>query len=147
MSRVQLAIAVAAILCVPLQAQQRLSDAQITAMIEKQHQTVAADRKGCLKPDEPDMIVVCGADTENESQRQFRDRVPDENRPRRGEAVSTVRAACCSPIPKLPAGASASFGYVPPPVIPLEEVYRGLPEPDMIVQEGDGDVPKEGIPE
>ena len=61
--------------------------------------------------------------------------------------VSTVRAACCSPIPKLPAGASASFGYVPPPVIPLEEVYRGLPEPDMIVQEGDGDVPKEGIPE
>lgn len=150
MSRVQLAIAVAAFLCVPLQAQQRLSDAQIAAMIEKQHQTVAADRKGCLKPDDPDVIVVCGADTENESQRQFRDRQSDEDRLRRGEAVSTVRAAACiqgtgcrPPVE----GIGIGFGYVPPPVIPLEEVYRGLPEPDMVVPEGEGDVPQNSTPE
>ena len=27
------------------------------------------------------------------------------------------------------------FGYVPPPAIPLEEVLKGLPEPDMVIPE------------
>ncbi|WP_281346991.1 hypothetical protein [Sphingorhabdus lacus] len=32
-------------------------------------------------------------------------------------------------------GVGVGFGYVPPPAIPLEEVLRGLPEPDMILRE------------
>jgi hypothetical protein len=32
-------------------------------------------------------------------------------------------------------GVGVGFGYVPPPAIPLEEVLRGLPEPDMVVLE------------
>jgi len=34
-------------------------------------------------------------------------------------------------------GVSTSFGYVPPVAIPLEEVPKGLPEPDMIVTDGE----------
>jgi hypothetical protein len=38
-------------------------------------------------------------------------------------------------------GASASFGYVPIVAIPLEEVLKGLPEPDMIVTNGENAPP------
>ena len=77
---------------------------------------------------------MCGENPDNKSQRIFKDRgEPDEDRIRRGEAVSAVRAACCSPIPKVPPFATSSFGYVPPPAIPLEEVLKGLPEPDIVV--------------
>ena len=113
---------------------QPASDAEIAAQIEKARRLVAVDAEGCIKYPQSDEIVVCGENADNKSQRIFTDRgPPDENRIRSGEAVSQVRAACCSPIPKIPPFWSSSFGYVPPPAIPLEEVLKGLPEPDMIV--------------
>ena len=117
---------------------QQLSDAERAGQIEKARRLVAVDADGCVKYPQNDEIVVCGENPDNKSQRVFRDRgEADENRIRRGEAVSAVRAACCSPIPKLPPFVTSSFGHVPPPVIPLEEVLKGLPEPDMIVTDGE----------
>lgn len=116
---------------------QPLSDADIAAQIEKARRLVAVDAEGCVKYPQRDEIVVCGENQDNKNQRAFTDRgPPDENRIRPGEAVSQLRAACCSPIPKVPPFYTSSFGYVPPPAIPLEEVLKGLPEPDMIVRDG-----------
>lgn len=119
---------------------QPLSDEEIAAQIEKARRLVAVDAEGCVKYPQNDEIVVCGDNPDNKSQRIFKDRgPPDENRIRPGEAVSQVLAACCSPIPKIPPFWTSSFGYVPPPAIPLDEVLKGLPEPDMIVT---SDVPE-----
>jgi hypothetical protein len=65
----------------------------------------------------------------------------DEDRIRRGEAISSKRAAAClrgdTNCKIYMKGVSMGFGYVPPPAIPLEEVLKGLPEPDMIVTDGE----------
>jgi hypothetical protein len=117
---------------------QPLSDDEIAKQIEKARRIIAVDEDGCVKYPATDEIVVCGENPDNKSQRMFTDRgPPDENRIRPGEAVSQLRAACCSPIPKIPPFWTSSFGYVPPPAIPLEEVLKGLPEPDMIVTDGE----------
>ena len=116
---------------------QPVSGDEIAEQIEKARRLVAVDAEGCVKYPATDEIVVCGENPDNKSQRIFTDRgPPDENRIRPGEAVSQVRAACCSPIPKIPPFWTSSFGYVPPVAIPLEEVLKGLPEPDMIVTDG-----------
>jgi hypothetical protein len=117
---------------------QPVSDDEIAERIEKARRIIAVDEDGCVKYPATDEIVVCGENPDNKSQRMFTDRgPPDENRIRPGEAVSQLRAACCSPIPKIPPFWTSSFGYVPPPAIPLEEVLKGLPEPDMIVTDGE----------
>ncbi len=117
---------------------QQASDTEIVAQIEKARRLVAVDDEGCIKYPQHEEIVVCGENPDNKSQRIFTDRgKPDENRIRRGEGVSAVRAACCSPIPKLTPLVTSSFGYVPPVAIPLEEILKGLPEPDMIVTNGE----------
>lgn len=121
---------------------QTTSDAEIAAQIEKARRLVAVDAEGCVKFPQSDEIVVCGENPDNKTQRVFTDRGPsDENRIRPGEAVSQVRAACCSPIPKLPPFWTSSFGSVPQPAIPLDEVLKGLPEPDMIVTDGENAPP------
>jgi hypothetical protein len=121
---------------------QPLSDDEIAKQIEKARRIIAVDEDGCVKYPATDEIVVCGENPDNKSQRMFTDRGPtDENRIRPGEAVSQLRAACCSPIPKIPPFWTSSFGYVPPPAIPLEEVLKGLPEPDMIVTDGENAPP------
>jgi len=121
---------------------QQTSDAEMEAQIEKARRLVAVDAEGCVEYPQGNEIVVCGENPDNKSQRIFTDRgPPDENRIRPGEAVSQVRAACCSPIPKIPPFWASSFGYVPPPVIPLTEVLKGLPEPDMIVNDGENAPP------
>jgi hypothetical protein len=121
---------------------QPLSDDEIAEQIEKARRLVAVDAEGCVKYPASDEIVVCGENPDNKRQRMFTDRgPPDENRIRPGEAVSQLRAACCSPIPKIPPFWTSSFGYVPPPAIPLEEVLKGLPEPDMIVTDGENAPP------
>ena len=121
---------------------QPVSDDEIAEQIEKARRLVAVDAEGCVKYPATDEIVVCGENPDNKSQRMFTDRgPPDENRIRPGEAVSQLRAACCSPIPKIPPFWTSSFGYVPPPAIPLEEVLKGLPEPDMIVTDGENAPP------
>ena len=121
---------------------QPVRDADIAEQIEKARRLVAVDAEGCVKYPQNEEIVVCGESPDNKSQRIFTDRgPPDENRIRPGEAVSQVRAACCSPIPKIPPFSTSSFGYVPPVAIPLEEVLKGLPEPDMIVTDGENAPP------
>ena len=121
---------------------QPLSDDEIAEQIEKARRLVAVDAEGCVKYPKTDEIVVCGENPDNKRLRLLMDRgPPDENRIRPGEAVSQVRAACCSPIPKIPPFWTSSFGYVPPPAIPLEEVLKGLPEPDMIVTDGENAPP------
>ena len=121
---------------------QPVSGDEIAEQIEKARRLVDIDADGCVKYPATDEIVVCGENPDNKSQRIFTDRgPPDENRIRPGEAVSQVRAACCSPIPKIPPFWTSSFGYVPPVAIPLEEVLKGLPEPDMIVTDGENAPP------
>ena len=121
---------------------QPMSDDEIAEQIEKARRLVAVDAEGCVKYPKTDEIVVCGENPDNKRLRLLMDRgPPDENRIRPGEAVSQVRAACCSPIPKIPPFWTSSFGYVPPPAIPLEEVLKGLPEPDMIVTDGENAPP------
>ena len=111
-----------------------LTDAQIAAQIEKMRRLIAVDEQGCVKYPQSDDIVVCGEDPDDEGQRMFEDEgLRDKNRIRRGEAVSTVTAACCSPIPKLVPLVTTAFGYVPPVALDYHELMKGLPEPDMIV--------------
>ena len=121
---------------------QPMSDDEIAEQIEKARRLVAVDAEGCVKYPKTDEIVVCGENPDNKRLRLLMDRgPPDENRIRPGEAVSQVRAACCSPIPQIPPFWTSSFGYVPPVAIPLEEVLKGLPEPDMIVTDGENAPP------
>ena len=120
---------------------QPVRDDEIAKQIEKARRLVAVDAEGCVKYPATDEIVVCGENPDNKSQRVFRDRgAPDEDRIRMGEAVSTKRAAACLRGDNMckiyMKGVGMGFGYVPPPAIPLEEVLKGLPEPDMVVQEG-----------
>ncbi len=109
--------------------------------IERARRLVAVDQDGCVKYPKSNEIVVCGENPDNKSQRVFRDQQgTDENRIRRGEAVSSKRAAAClrgDTMCKIHMkGVGVGFGYVPPVAIPLEEVLKGLPEPDMIVIDG-----------
>ena len=126
---------------------QSLSDAQLSAMIAKQRQTISINGDGCLKDpnDDPDTIIVCGDSEDNKSQKLPRQKV-DNKKIRRGEGISSTRAATkdnrncgvigsglrCIQLPKN----NQRFGSVPPPAIPLEEIYRGLPEPDDVMTEG-----------
>ncbi len=117
---------------------QQLSDAEIAAQIEKARRLVAVDAEGCIKYPQSDEIVVCGENPENE--RQKLDPGPvDNDRIRRGEAVSSERAAGCTYGDKLcrtPPSGGTPFGYVPPVALDYFEVMKGLPEPDMVVPEG-----------
>ena len=115
-------------------------NSDIAAQIEKARRLVAVDKDGCVKYPQTDEIVVCGENPDDVSQRVFKGQNDDdEARLRRGEAVSTRRAAAClagdSMCKIYMKGVGVGFGYVPPPAIPLEEVLRGLPEPDMVVLE------------
>jgi hypothetical protein len=120
---------------------QQPADAEIAAQIEKARRLVAVDADGCVKYPQSDEIVVCGENPDNKSQRVFTDRgPPDENRLRQGETISGRRAAECvagdSMCKRYMKGVGIGFGYVPPPAIPLEEVLKGLPDPDMVIPEG-----------
>jgi hypothetical protein len=123
----------------PLAAQQQ-AKVDVFRAIAKSKELSAIDRNGCLiDPDDKDAIVVCGSDDENKRHRLRDDGVIDNDRIRPGEAVSGERAAACitamSVCTRVTGIRVGSFGAVPPPVIPLEEVLRGLPEPDDVVQE------------
>ena len=114
---------------------------EITAQIERARRMVAVDEDGCVKYPSTNEIVVCGQNPDNKSQRVFRDPdKADNDRIRRGESVSSKRAAACLPgdtnCKIYMKGVGVGFGYVPPHAIPLEEVLKGLPEPDMVVPEG-----------
>lgn len=117
------------------------ADDPVAAQIERARRLVAVDQDGCVKYPATDEIVVCGENPDNKSQRLFRDKQgTDEDRIRRGEAISSKRAAAClrgdTNCKIYMKGVRMGFGYVPPVAIPLEEVLKGLPEPDMIVTEG-----------
>jgi len=123
------------------QAQTTTGVDDVALQIERARRLVAVDQDGCVKYPKSNEIVVCGENPENKSQRVFRDRQgTDEDRIRRGEAVSSKRAALCLRGDNMckiyMKGVGMGFGYVPPPAIPLEEVLKGLPEPDMIVIDG-----------
>jgi hypothetical protein len=119
-------------------AAQPASDAEIAEKIEKARRLVAVDVEGCVKYPQNDEIVVCGENPENK--RQKLDPGPvDNDRIRRGEAVSTERAAGCAYGDRLcrtPLSGGTPFGYVPPVALDYFEVMKGLPEPDMVVPEG-----------
>lgn len=117
---------------------QPLSDEEIAAQIEKARRLVAVDAEGCVKYPQSDEIVVCGENSENKRQKLDPGSV-DNDRIRRGEAVSTERAAGCAYGDKLcrtPLSGGTPFGYVPPVALDYFEVMKGLPEPEMVVPEG-----------
>ncbi len=139
MSRLLIALLVFAPISAHAQPQ-KITDAQITVMIEKQRRMVALDADGCERYIEEDIIVVCGRDEEKERQRTG-DKTINNDRIRVGEGYDATKAARCLPGDKncriaLPASWGAKFGKVPPIAIPLEEILRGLPEPNMIFPEG-----------
>ena len=141
MSRLLVAIFITTVAATNVAAQTPLRTQDAASHIERARRLVAVDEKGCLKYPKTDEIVVCGENPDNKSQRVFRNPAgSDEDRIRRGEAVSTTRAAACirgDDMCKIyMKGVGVGFGYVPPPAIPLEEVLKGLPEPDMIVIDG-----------
>ena len=141
MSRLVVAIFAANIFLASAAAQPSTTEDGVAASIERARKLVAVDEEGCVKYPQNDEIVVCGENPDNKSQSIFRDRgAPDEDRIRTGEAVSSKRAAAClrgdNNCKIYIKGVGIGFGYVPPPAIPLEEVLKGLPEPDMVVQEG-----------
>jgi hypothetical protein len=140
MSRLLVSVLLVILMLPSSLAAQQLSDAEIAAQIEKARRLVAVDAEGCVKYPQSDEIVVCGENADNKSQRIFTDRGPaDENRIRRGEAVSTERAAGCAYGDKLcrtPPSGGTPFGYVPPVALDYNELMKGLPEPDMVVPEG-----------
>jgi hypothetical protein len=118
-------------------------------MIAKSKKITAVDRNGCLKPDDGPAIVVCGESEDTRSQRIFRNQSSD---PRfANSAAQNEHAAACIAgtgcVPRMSGGVTMGFGTVPPPAIPLEEVYRGLPEPDQIVPEDDYPNTPEARPE
>ena len=146
MSRLLVTALLAALFLSSLTNAQPLSDAEVAMQFEKARQLVAVDAEGCVKYPKNDEIVVCGSNPDNKSQRIFQDRGdPDDNRLRRGEAISGRRAVECqsgvSMCKRYMKGVGIGFGYVPPVAIPLEEVLKGLPEPDMIVTDGEQSPP------
>lgn len=106
-------------------------------MIARSKKLTAMDRNGCLKPDDDPVIVVCGESEDTKSQRIFRNQRSDPRFP--NSAAQNERAAACIAgtgcVRQMQGGVKMGFGSVPPPAIPLEEVLRGLPEPDQIVAE------------
>jgi hypothetical protein len=127
----------------PAFAAKSLTDKEIAAQIEKQRRLVAVDSEGCVKYPVGDEIVVCGSDAERKRQKIERGSA-DENRVRRGEAVSTKRAAGCTygdNLCRTPLSGGKAFGYVPPVALDYYELMKGLPEPDMVVEEGDPETP------
>ena len=118
---------------------QRATDAEIAAQIEKARRLVAVDAEGCVKYPVGDEIVVCGENPDNK--RQKLDPGPvDNDRIRRGEAVSSERAAGCTYGDRLcrtPLSGGTPFGYVPPVALDYFELMKGLPEPDMIAPDGE----------
>jgi hypothetical protein len=141
MSRLLVALFLPGVMLGPAAAQTSRDANDISEQIERARKLVAVDEEGCVKYPQNDEIVVCGENPDNKSQRVFRDRgAPDEDRIRTGEAISSKRAAACMRGDNMckiyMKGVGMGFGYVPPPAIPLEEVLKGLPEPDMVVQEG-----------
>jgi hypothetical protein len=135
---------------------QSLTNEQLAAMIAKQRKTVSINADGCVKDpnDTEDTIVVCGESEDNKSQ-ALPIQTVDNDKIRRGEGVSSTKAAAkdnrncgvigaglgCIELPKN----YMRVGSVPPPAIPLAEIYRGLPEPDMIVTDG-GNAPAAPTP-
>jgi hypothetical protein len=123
---------------------QPIPDPTIATILENGKRLTAIEKKRCPQPTEDDEIVVCADPGADQDQLVFQDRPSNEDRIRPGEAISTTKAAQC--IGGYPACAhrlhqlvGTKFGNVPPPAIPFAEVIKGLPEPDMVVQEGDGE--------
>ena len=117
---------------------QRMSDFEIAAQIEKARRLVAVDAEGCVKYPVSDEIVVCGLQDENKRQKLGPGPV-DNDRIRRGEAVSSERAAGCAygdSLCRTPLSGGTPFGYVPPVALDYNELMKGLPEPEMVVPEG-----------
>jgi hypothetical protein len=121
-------------------AAQPITDAEISAQIETARRLVAVDDEGCVKYPVSDEIVVCGTSKENKRNKLEPGPV-DNDRIRRGEAVSTERAAGCTyrdTLCRTPPSGGMAFGYVPPVALDYHELMKGLPEPEMVDPE-DGD--------
>jgi hypothetical protein len=117
-------------------------DPSVAAIIENGKRLTTIERKRCPEPTEGEEIVVCADPDADQDQRVFKDRPPNEDRIRPGEAISATRATQC--IGNYPTCAhrlhklwGTGFGNVPPPAIPFEEVMKGLPDPDMVIQDGE----------
>jgi hypothetical protein len=146
LSRLLIAIFILMAAATQAAAQTALRADDPAAQIERARRMIAVDEDGCVKYPQDDEIVVCGENPDNKSQRIFRDtQGTDEDRIRRGEAISSKRAAAClrgdSNCKIYMKGVGMGFGYVPPVAIPLEEVLKGLPEPDMIITDGENAPP------
>jgi hypothetical protein len=154
MSRLLLGVMAMTLLSYQSVSAQPLDKEEISTLIGRQKKLVKIDRNGCIVDPEDDgnTIVVCGESEDNRRQKLPPGPI-DTDRIRRGEAISTKRAgekdnSQCFAVGgpygciKLPTN-GVGFGSVPPPAIPLEEVLRGLPEPDMIVPEGSNADPKQ----
>jgi hypothetical protein len=102
------------------------------------------EEKKCPEPVEGEGIVVCGEVDNGEDQLVFEDQRVKES----SGASKNANAAACIPGTgcRTPLSGGRSFGKRRPPAIPLEEVYRGLPEPDMVVTEEEARADMPSVP-
>ncbi|MFC4291173.1 hypothetical protein ACFOWX_01965 [Sphingorhabdus arenilitoris] len=123
---------------------QQLSDGEIAGMIARQKQLVKIDRNGCIVDPEDDggTIVVCGPDEVAEGQQIFGPPPINTDRIRRGEGISTERAAArdnrnCGVIgsglgcTKLPEN-WIKGSYSPPYPPDFAAVIEGLPDQEQV---------------
>ena len=144
MSRLVLSVFVMTLLSYPDAKAQQKADDTAKAMIDLQRSMVSIDRNGCIvnKEDEENIIVVCGPDEEAERQALRSERVINEDKIRRGEAVSTVRAAAAD---KRNCGVIGSGmgciqlpenwikgDYSPPYPPDFADVMKGLPDQKQV---------------
>jgi hypothetical protein len=136
MSRAVLALS--ALLLFPNSAQAQdpqLSGPVDTPAKKRVDRSKADKKKKCPEPVEGEEIVVCAEIDNGEDQLIFGDQRKRESS---GASQNANAAACIAGTGcRIPPTGGSSFGKRRPLAIPIEEVYRGLPEPDMVV-------PKEG---
>jgi hypothetical protein len=109
----------------------RLSPEQIGALIAQQRAEISIDEDGCLKnPDDRDAIVVCGEDEEAKRQKlPIKEVVPSGHC--KGGFIE------CGNRNRPPIPGATPFGYVKPMAYDWEKFKKGLPEPEMVVKEGE----------
>jgi hypothetical protein len=88
----------------------------------------------CPEPVEGEDIIVCAEVDEVTDQQVFEGAPERSGSSQNANAAACIRGTGCRP----PLTGGQSFGKRRPPATPIEEVYRGLPEPDMVVPEGSG---------
>jgi hypothetical protein len=135
MSRVVLAVLLLFVLPATALAQIRQNE-DVAQFVERRAAEiikVEGTEKKCPEPEEGEDIIVCATVDNGADQLIFDDQRKTED----SGAGANANAAACVPGTgcRQPPTGGTPFGKRRPPAIPIEEVYKGLPEPENVVPE------------